>query len=133
MHIPSSRERRVHGSLLQQARAVNRVDHPGLIAVSDYGQLPDGMAYIVMEFSQGESLSHRLRQKGGAVPLLDVLNIAYRQLADSLAAARAGSSTRDLKPENVMIVPDRYMPSGERTKLLDFGIAKVAQAPGQRP
>lgn len=130
LHPEFARTPEFTGRFFNEARAVNRVDHPGLVQISDYGQLPDGMAYIVMEFLKGESLSHRLRQKGGAVPLLDVLNIAW-QLADSLAAAHAKEIIhRDLKPENVMIVPDPYMPSGERTKLLDFGIAKVAQAPG---
>ena len=74
------------GRFFNEARAVNRVAHPGLVQISDYGQLPDGMAYIVMEFLQGESLSHRMRQSGGSLPLADVLNIGW-QLADSLTAA----------------------------------------------
>lgn len=109
-----------------EARAVNRVDHPGLVQISDYGQLPDSTAYIVMEFLNGESLATRLKARGAALPLEQALNIGS-QLADSLAAAHEKSIIhRDLKPDNVMLVSDSKAPGGERTKLLDFGIAKVA-------
>lgn len=110
-----------------EARVVNRVGHPGLVQISDYGRLPDGTAYIVMEFLEGETLARRLGQPGGKLSLPEVIQLGW-QLADSLAAAHdKGVVHRDLKPENVMIVPDPYMANGERTKLLDFGIAKVAE------
>ncbi len=109
-----------------EARAVNLVEHPGIVQISDYGQLPSGAAYLVMEFLKGESLAKRIRQTATPFPLAEALQIAW-QLADSLAAAHAKKIVhRDLKPDNVMIVPDPHMPIGERTKLLDFGIAKLA-------
>lgn len=109
-----------------EARAVNLVEHPGIVQISDYGQLPSGAAYLVMEFLKGESLAKRIRQTATPFPLAEVLQIAW-QLADSLAAAHAKKIVhRDLKPDNVMMVPDPHMPIGERTKLLDFGIAKLA-------
>src|SRR4051812_44924273 len=43
-----------------EARAVNRINHPGLVQISDYGKLADGTAYIVMEFLSGESLGGRI-------------------------------------------------------------------------
>ena len=108
-----------------EARAVNRADHPGLVQISDYGQLPDGTAYIVMELVKGETLGKRLTQLGGSMPVYDVLRIGL-QIADSLAAAHAKNIVhRDIKPENVMIIADPQVPGGERTKLLDFGIAKL--------
>lgn len=116
-----------------EARVVNRVGHPGLVQISDYGRLPDGTAYIVMEFLEGETLARRLAQPGRKLSLPEVIQLGW-QLADSLAAAHdKGIVHRDLKPENVMIVPDPYMANGERTKLLDFGIAKVAELGGSEP
>lgn len=82
-----------------EARAVNLADHPGLVQVSDYGHLPDGTAYIVMELVKGETLSQRLRDLGGSMPVCDVLRIGL-QIADSLAAAHAKNIVhRDLKPD----------------------------------
>src|SRR5690349_19307479 len=48
-----------------EARAVNRVEHAGLVEISDYGQLSNGTAYLVMEFLKGESLGSRLRRLDG--------------------------------------------------------------------
>ncbi len=78
-----------------------------------------------MELVKGETLGKRLTQLGGAMPVYDVLRIGL-QIADSLAAAHAKNIVhRDIKPENVMIIADPQVPGGERTKLLDFGIAKL--------
>lgn len=113
-----------------EARAVNLVEHPGLVQIYDYGQLPDGIPYIVMEFLGGETLATRLKRAQGPLSLSLALHIGW-QLADSLAAAHErGIVHRDIKPDNVMMVPDPHFPMGERTKLLDFGIAKVAPQPG---
>lgn len=69
-----------------EARAANIVDHPGIVQVSDYGQLPTGMAYLVMELLKGESLSQRIKSSGGRLPELEALGLA-RQVAAALAAA----------------------------------------------
>ena len=69
-----------------EARAVNRVAHPGLVQISDFGQLPDSTAYIVMEFLNGESLAKRLMDRNGPLTLERALNLGS-QLADALAAA----------------------------------------------
>ena len=116
-----------------EARAVNRVDHPGLVQISDYGQLPDSTAYIVMEFLNGETLASRLKTRGTALSLDNALKFGS-QLADALAAAHEKNVIhRDLKPDNVMIVSDSKAPGGERTKLLDFGIAKLSDDGGAGP
>ena len=115
-----------------EARAVNRIAHPGLVQVSDLGQLPDGTAYIVMELLSGESLGSRLEKRSGPLELAPVINLGC-QLADALAAAHAkGIIHRDLKPDNVMVVADSQVPGGERAKLLDFGIAKLAAETGPK-
>ena len=110
-----------------EARAVNRIDHPGLVQVHDHGQLPDGTAYIVMEFLKGETLGRRVRKAPGSLSLHQILRL-LRQVADTLAAAHAKEIVhRDLKLDNIMLVPDPAIPGGERTKLLDFGIAKLRE------
>ena len=133
LHPEYAQRADVVARFFNEARAVNRVAHPGLVQISDYGQLDDQSAYIVMEFLQGETLSKRILHGPTPLPLGTALSFAF-QLADSLAAAHAKDVIhRDLKPDNVMIVTDSQAPGGERTKLLDFGIAKVTDDIGQMP
>jgi serine/threonine protein kinase len=111
---------------LNEARAANRVRHPGLLEIYEYGNLPDGAPYLVMELLEGESLDLRLALLGGRVPPAMALAVAG-QLAGALAVAHAhGLIHRDLKPANVMLIPDPEFAGRERVKLLDFGIAKLA-------
>lgn len=109
-----------------EARAVNLIEHPSLVQISDFGRQPDGSAYLVMEFLRGESLGARLRR--GRLATRMAVQVAW-QIADALVAVHARQIIhRDLKPDNVMLVPEPVAPSGERVKILDFGIAKLACA-----
>lgn len=120
------------GRFLNEARATNRVDHPGVVQIYDCGVAPDGSAYLIMEYLRGETLRQRIKQCGKALAPSDSLAIA-RQLAETLAATHAqGIVHRDLKPGNVMLVPDPTVTGGERVKLLDFGIAKLDAGLGTR-
>ena len=111
--------------LFNEARAVNRVEHPGLVQIFDCDYLPDGRAYLVMEFLQGETLSARLRRYRSPMSEPEARRISW-QLASALAAAHKKSIVhRDLKPGNIMLVPDPMGNAVERVKLLDFGIAKL--------
>jgi serine/threonine-protein kinase len=108
-----------------EARAVAAVHHPSIVEIYDFGHLPDGSAYIVMELLTGESLAAR-RRRFGRLDGRRALALT-RQLAGALGAAHdAGIVHRDLKPDNVFIVPDPEVPGGERIKILDFGVAKLA-------
>lgn len=109
-----------------EALAVNLIEHPGLVQVHEYGNLEDGSAYLVMEYLHGQTLAERLLRAKVLMPESEVLSLAV-QLASALQSAHArGIVHRDLKPGNIMLVSDPAMPSGERVKLLDFGIAKLA-------
>ena len=128
LHAKYAQDPQITARFFNEARAVNLIDHPGIVQVSDYGQLPDGTAYLVMEYLRGETLSQRMK-KGGGLQLFEILRLA-RQIGSALAAAHEKNVYhRDLKPDNVMLVPDvdSETPGRERAKLLDFGIAKVAQ------
>jgi len=108
-----------------EARAAASIADPGIVQIFDFGQHVDGSAYIVMEMLDGEPLDRRLK-RDGALSLADGLRL-MRQVASTLDAAHArGIIHRDLKPENIFIVRDPEVPGGERTKVLDFGIAKLA-------
>ena len=126
-----SHNRDIVNRFFNEARAATAIRHPGIVEIYDFGYLPDGSAYIIMEFLDGESLSDRLVRLG-RLPVEYSL-AATRQIASALGAAHAQQIIhRDLKPENVFIVRDPELPGGERLKLLDFGIAKLAAASGER-
>jgi len=107
-----------------EARAVTSISDPGIVQVFDFGHAL-GSAYIVMELLEGEAMDVRLRRIGRFSPV-DAMRL-MAQVATSLGAAHAkGVIHRDLKPENIYIVGDPAVTGGERTKILDFGIAKLA-------
>jgi serine/threonine protein kinase len=102
----------------QEARAAGQLNHPNILAVHDFGT-HEGAPYIVSELLEGESLRARLQR--GPLSLRETIDYA-RQVADGLAAAHAkGIVHRDLKPDNLFLTQDG------RVKILDFGIAKLAQ------
>jgi serine/threonine-protein kinase len=104
-----------------EARAANEIGHPNIIDVFAFGRLPDGRCYFVMEWLQGEPLSHRIDREplrvGEACAILEQICVALE------AAHEKGIVHRDLKPDNVFLVPVKGR--GELVKLLDFGIAKL--------
>jgi serine/threonine protein kinase/tetratricopeptide (TPR) repeat protein len=103
---------------MREARVTAALDHPNVIRVYDVGLLQD-RAYLVAELLEGETLRARILR--GPLPLADVLRIGI-DVASGLAAAHAaGLVHRDLKPENI------FLTRSGTTKLLDFGIAKLAQ------
>jgi serine/threonine-protein kinase len=122
------RERAANGEALErfftEARATSAMEDPGIVQIYDFGVTTTGVAYLVMEYLDGESLALRLQRRGRLSPH-EAVRIT-RQLASSLAATHAaGIVHRDLKPENVFIVRDAEALGGERPKILDFGIAKL--------
>lgn len=107
---------------IREARAAASVAHPNVVQITDFGNLPSGQPYFVMELLVGESLSAILR-KGGPLPAARATRL-LTQIVDALGAAHAaGVVHRDLKPDNILICPG---PSGDIVKVLDFGLAKVA-------
>lgn len=105
-----------------EALATNLIRHPAMVEIHDHGKFPDGMPFLIMEFLEGQSL----RRFRGTLSPLQVVRIAW-QVASGLRAAHAKKIVhRDLKPDNVMVMRDDTVPGGQRVKILDFGLAKLA-------
>jgi serine/threonine protein kinase/ketosteroid isomerase-like protein len=108
----------------REARAAARLNHPNVAGTYDFGTLPGGESYIVMELVEGETLSERLTA-AGALPFGESVLIA-RQVADGVEAAHVGGIVhRDLKPANIIISRDHR--GTPLVKVLDFGIAKLKE------
>ncbi|HTV19719.1 MAG TPA: protein kinase [Polyangiaceae bacterium] len=118
-HMPDGSER-----FMLEAKAASSIGNEHIVDIGDFGAMPDGSPYLVMEYLEGISLAALLRKH----PRLAVSRIAgiASQIAEGLGAAHAaGIVHRDLKPDNVFVL-DR---KGEDfVKVLDFGVARMAQS-----
>ena len=110
---PQARER-----FEREAKAISSLNHPHICTVYDVGR-QDGIEYLVMEYLEGETLAHRIRN--GPLPLEQVLQHAIKIAGALDTAHKHGVVHRDLKPGNVMLTKTG-------AKLLDFGLAKVRAA-----
>jgi serine/threonine protein kinase len=111
----------------REAVAAARITHENIAKALDFGKLPDGSFYLVMEFVPGQLLRDALAT-GAAMTPERVVRIGA-QIASALGAAHgAGIVHRDLKPENVILAS---RPTDEdHVKVLDLGIARVSPAEG---
>src|SRR5262245_22890653 len=108
---------------LNEARAVSRIKHAGIVKIHDVG-FHHGSAFLIMELLEGETLAARLAGIG-RLPISHVGELG-KQITSVLKATHAANIIhRDLKPENIFLVRDDEPPGGERAKILDFGIAKL--------
>jgi len=112
----------------REAIAASRVDHPGIVDVTDFHIDPGATSYIVMEYLDGEDLSETLEDEGTLEPARALSIIA--QCAEALTAAHDSHILhRDLKPANIFLTT-----SARRTdvvKIIDFGISKITQGEGR--
>lgn len=111
----------------REVAATSRLRHPNTVRIHDYGVTDDGVWYYAMELIDGEPLDRCVAREG---PLaVDRAVAIARQLAGALAEAHAaGIAHRDVKPGNVLVTRDAH--GREMIKLLDFGIARLAE-PGE--
>ena len=107
-----------------EAVLARKLLHPNVVRVEDLDRTEDGRPFIVMEYVVGRSLRDVLRKEPGLAQARAVSIVA--QACSALAAAHAlGILHRDMKPENMMLVPQPD--GGEVVKVLDFGLAKVLE------
>jgi serine/threonine protein kinase len=104
----------------QEARITASLDHPNIVKVFDVG-MSNGRPYLVSELLDGETLRAPIGR--GAVARADALSIACALTSGLVAAHARGLVHRDLKPENI------FLTRSGTAKILDFGIAKLAQDP----
>ncbi|MGB3626520.1 MAG: protein kinase [Henriciella sp.] len=111
---------------IREARAAGALSHPNIVTIYDVGDA-SGVPYIAMELLAGETLENELlkREKFGIGAVIDI----GQQLADALNYAHGmGIVHRDIKPSNIMLSQD-----GRTIKILDFGIARVAEGGHGKP
>jgi serine/threonine-protein kinase len=123
-----------------EAKTTASVKHPNVVQITDFGRLPDGVPFFVMELLVGHTLGEVLKAAGPLPPARAVRIV--RKVAGALAAAHAaGVVHRDLKPDNVFLVsgsrdltapddPDRArslarLSSAADVRVVDFGAAKI--------
>ena len=112
----SAERRNLEARFLQEAKAAGGLNHPGIITIHDLGREGDWL-YIAMEVLEGTELKDRML--AGPLPLDEALDIAA-QVAAALSVAHArGVVHRDIKPGNIMLLPDGH------AKIMDFGIARM--------
>jgi eukaryotic-like serine/threonine-protein kinase len=107
---------------IREAKAASSLNHPNIVTIYDIDTI-EGSRLLAMEYIAGQTLDRRIGRKG--LPVGDALELSV-QVAGALATAHhAGIVHRDLKPANIMVTGTGLV------KLLDFGIAKLAEpAPG---
>ncbi len=105
----------------REANNASRIQHPNICAIYDFGETPDGLIYLAMEFIEGDSLNGILTKSG---PMsLQRAGAILSQTASALKMAHdAGIVHRDLKPDNIMIAQQG---GKDLVKVVDFGIAKA--------
>jgi eukaryotic-like serine/threonine-protein kinase len=116
------------GRFHREAKAASRLDHPNSMRVIDFGEEPDGLLYIAMEYVEGRDL-YRVIHEDWPISNADLSDILMQALAAIAVAHEMGVIHRDLKPENLMILrakndeeKDAYL-----VKVCDFGIAKITE------
>lgn len=125
--LPPLQEGSARTRFVREAKALGMIKTPGVVDIYNVGQFSDGAPYILMEYLVGRTLAERLQASShGCLSCEEALTLAA-QLADTLAELHEKSIVhRDIKPDNIILVPDGGA-GGERTKLLDLGIAKLLE------
>jgi hypothetical protein len=126
LHAALGFDELAQGRFLREAKAASRIDHPNSVQVFDFGTLPEGVAFLVMEYLRGRDLAARIRQDKRLSPALCV-ELMGQVLSALTVAHEAGVVHRDLKPENILLVGRPGDDGGEMVKVADFGIAKLLE------
>lgn len=124
MHESFAKSKVLAERFVREAQAPSTIGHPGIVEVLDGGFDDEGRLYLVLEMLQGQTLS----EIDGAMPLPQLLQCCKQLLGALQAAHDAGFIHRDIKPDNVFLVPQSD--GSQRVKLLDFGVAGIREAEG---
>ncbi|MDB4994196.1 MAG: Serine/threonine protein kinase PrkC, regulator of stationary phase [Myxococcaceae bacterium] len=128
MHRDLSRDPMFAMRFLREAKAASRIDHANSMRVLDFGEEPDGLLYMAMEYLDGRDLFSVIQQEW-PLPNARVVDVLMQTLAALAVAHDMGVVHRDLKPENIMVLQghdDEGQPK-DIVKVCDFGIAKLIE------
>jgi len=112
----------------REAKAASRLDHPNSMRVVDFGEEPDGLLYIAMEYLEGRDL-YKVIHEDWPLSEARIVDILSQALAALAVAHDMGVIHRDLKPENIMVIAGTN-DEGHKVdvvKVCDFGIAKLVE------
>jgi serine/threonine protein kinase/tetratricopeptide (TPR) repeat protein len=109
-----------------EMEALARIDHPGVVAVIDYGELAGKRPFIVMQYLHGSTLRKLLPKSG--LPFEQIADIIQQTGRALTAAHKAGILHRDLKPENIMV--QSRAEGADQIRLIDFGVASILDHAG---
>lgn len=108
----------------REAQSAASIQHPHTVSVTDFGETPEGVFYLVMEYVEGDTL-HRLLRREGTLPIKRAVKL-LRQIADGVEAAHEkGILHRDLKPANIFLMSKGRNDDDGFIKVGDFGLAKI--------
>lgn len=108
----------------REAQSAASIQHPNTVSVTDFGETPEGVFYLVMEYVEGETL-HRLLRREGTLSIKRAVRL-LRQIADGVEAAHdRGILHRDLKPANIFLMSKGRAGDDGFIKVGDFGLAKI--------
>jgi len=125
----SFRGREAQQRFRREARVLSQLAHPSIVQFYDFGVEPDGTLFLVLEYVEGRTLQWHFEEGGLSARQLVGLTLT---VLDALEHAHGrGLLHRDLKPDNIMILPGSQDPSGRLgVKVLDFGLAKLLRGSG---
>ena len=129
LHNDLNHNREAAQRFQREAIASGRLDHPNIVGIYDFGVLPHGACYLVMELLEGETLGERL-ERDGRIPWREAVEILRGMLLGLRHAHDRGVVHRDIKPDNIYLARK----DGDLIiKLLDFGIAKLRAGSADDP
>ena len=112
---------------LREARAASKIRNLHVVDITDFGEVPGGSVYYVMELLEGRDLSHAIAA-AGRLPWPRVKSILLQVIHALEVAHDHGVVHRDLKPANCIILPHPDEPTRDFVKVVDFGIAKMLES-----
>lgn len=116
----------------REARAASRLDHPSSMRVIEFGEEPDGLLYMAMEYLEGRDL-YKVIHEDWPLSEARIVDILGKALSAIAVAHDMGVIHRDLKPENIMILNRKDDEGRDLVKVCDFGIAKITEKDENAP
>jgi hypothetical protein len=126
LHTEFARDQGITDRFLREGYVANKIEHRGRVAIDDDGVTEAGEPFLVMELLEGETAQQLWKRKGRKLPVDEALWIAA-ELCDTLQGFhQQGIVHRDIKPANVFVTKENVV------KLLDFGVARMREAGGEK-